>query len=252
MTSSSTAAHWIEVIDALGASVAATDPTALGEAVPTCPGWTAADLIGHLGAVHRWAAARVTGNEGAVRSYEDLPVPETAEVIDWYAAGLAELTAALRARDPEQPAPCFVGERTVGWWCRRQAHELAVHRWDLDSAVRPGSQRPVDSGQATDAIDEWLEVFAPRFIARGGGVPEHLTGATLHLHSHDGANGEWFIELATDGLRWRREHAKADVALRGSASDLLLALCHRLPLAAVDVVGNETLAHDFRELIHVS
>ena len=31
----------------------------LDAAVPTCPGWSVRDVVGHLGGVHRWAASIV-------------------------------------------------------------------------------------------------------------------------------------------------------------------------------------------------
>ena len=54
-----------------------------------------------------------------------------------------------------------------------------------------------------------------------------LTGS-LHLHATD-TDGEWYLGLAPDRLEHRREHAKADAALRGTASDLLLWLVGRRP-----------------------
>ena len=45
---------------------------------------------------------------------------------------------------------------------------------------------------------------------------------------------------------------KADVALRGSAFDLLLTLWHRRPLSAVDTVGDAGVAAELLDLIHVT
>jgi hypothetical protein len=39
----------------------------------------------------------------------------------------------------------------------------------------------------------------------------------------------------------RREHAKADVAARGPAADLLLVCWRRRPVDTVDVVGDRTV-----------
>ena len=40
-------------------------------------------------------------------------------------------------------------------------------------------------------------------------------------------------------------HAKGDCALRGAASDLLLVLWHRLPLSAIEVMGDVGVAERF-------
>ena len=42
---------------------AAIDDASPGLAVPTCPGWTVADLTGHVRATHRWVEAMVRRGE---------------------------------------------------------------------------------------------------------------------------------------------------------------------------------------------
>jgi hypothetical protein len=51
------------------------------------------------------------------------------------------------------------------------------------------------------------------------------------------------LDLAPDHLEFRRQHAKADAALRSSASDLLLWLVGRQAAAAptFEVFGDQTL-----------
>ena len=44
------------------------------------------------------------------------------------------------------------------------------------------------------------------------------------------------------GLRTTREHAKGDAAIRGSASDLLLALWRRIPSSELEIIGNRDVA----------
>ena len=62
-------------------------------------------------------------------------------------------------------------------------------------------------------------MFLPRF------VPDAVAdGATIHLHCTD-VDGEWLLTGTAEGARVTREHAKGDVAARGSASDLLLSRC---------------------------
>ena len=56
-------------------------------------------------------------------------------------------------------------------------------------------------------------------------------GETLHFHRTDG-DGEWLVRLTPDGPEVERAHAKGDVAVRGSASDLLLARAGRVGLDA--------------------
>jgi hypothetical protein len=68
-------------------------------------------------------------------------------------------------------------------------------------------------------------------------------GQKLHLHASEdklGPTGEWTIVHDDDGLWWSHNHDKGDVALRGPATDLLLALTRRRTVAdlGVDVFGD--------------
>jgi len=137
------------------------------------------------------------------------------------------------------------GPHTVGWWRRRQALETAVHRWDAEAAT--GDPSPVPTGLAVDGIDEYLFDFLPRIYARrpaGSGPGELPHSGTLHLHATDAEDipggGEWFVEFEGDYPSVRREHAKADTALRGPASGLYLWLWNRqTPAGAgLEVLGS--------------
>ena len=48
-----------------------------------------------------------------------------------------------------------------------------------------------------------------------------------------------------DGFAVAREHAKGDCAIRGTASDILLALWRRVPLSELDVAGDRDVAERF-------
>ncbi|MEE4024801.1 maleylpyruvate isomerase family mycothiol-dependent enzyme [Gordonia sp. PKS22-38] len=243
--------EWLHAIRAESAVLADTGAEVLGAEIPACPGWTVHDLLGHVGAVHRWAADRIDGTR-LYRGYDGIEVPAGEAVIDWYGEGRDQLIASLTAKDPDDTVPAIGGPKTVAFWYRRQANELAVHRWDLESATVPGGQRAIDPTLAVDGIDEWLEVFAPRFIARGNGVPAALVGRTVHLHATDIDDGEWLWEITPEGISHRRGHAKADVALRGPISDLLLMLWHRRSHKDLDVVGDDALPVPILDLVHVT
>lgn len=136
----------------------------------------------------------------------------------------------LAAAAPDAEVTTWAGLKPPSWLWRRMTHELAVHRWDAQSAA--GEPHPVDAAVAADGIDELLEAFAP--IADLSEV-----GGTIHLHATDGG-GEWFIETE-DALSWSRAHEKADVAVRGTASDLLLLLWGRVSPEHLEVLGDEAV-----------
>jgi uncharacterized protein (TIGR03083 family) len=115
------------------------------------------------------------------------------------------------------------------------AHEIAVHGWDAQLAA--GQPQPVEPELASDGVDEFLTVFlvSPRFSAKP------LAGS-VHLHATD-TPGEWLVRQEDDGtLVVTAEHAKGDAALRGQASQLLLALWGRLRLDELDVIGDRAAA----------
>ena len=198
--------------------------------VPPCPDWALADLVGHLGAVHRVQRQRVESGS-AERQPLERPVPPSDGLADWYDEGLAELLAALDRVDPDAPAWNWSASapKTAAFWPRRMAQETAVHRWDAEATI--GATTPIDPELAADGIDEWLTVFVDADRRPPAGL------GTLHLHCTD-TDGEWFAALGGGRIVVRREHAKADVAARGRAEDLLLVCWRRRPAAAVEVLGD--------------
>jgi uncharacterized protein (TIGR03083 family) len=204
--------------------------------VPSCPGWDLATLAGHLGSVERWAAEAVsTGAAPASRPAR----PDThAELVDWVAESAVMLLDALGAADPAAPTwHPFPGEQVNRIWFRRQAHEHAVHRWDVEQAA--GHPSPLDPVLSSDGIDEYLDLGLGRLRRRDDiGFP----AGSLHLHCTD-VDGEWLVWADADGeLQLRREHAKGDAAVRGPAEAILLALWGRSGADGVEVIGDASVA----------
>lgn len=240
-----------------GAALASVPASGLDAPVRSCPGWTVERLVGHTGRVHVWAASFLAqGPDGGEADAGPRP-PTGPPILPWYRQALDGLVAELDRHDPAEPVATFAGPGDVAFWFRRQAHEVAVHRWDAEDAVAPGAAAPVPAALAADGIDEWLHLFVPRFLVdKGTGVPADLVGATLHVHCTDDGlaegTGEWLLRLTGAGVEVERAHAKGDAALRGPASDLLLAVWHRVPLSAVDVVGDADRAEAILDLVHVT
>lgn len=201
--------------------------------VPTCPEWTLVDLVTHVGWVHRWQEAQLRSDDPTtiVRIDRSGEIEPDA-LSDWYHDGLMSLLGALDRTPPDRPAPTFGGPGVAAFWARRAAHETAIHRWDAEAAVDRAA--PLDADQAIDIVDELLDVLAPgRFDATAWDGDE----VTIHLHATDIA-GEWLVRLGREGVAATREHAKGDVAARGSASDLALLITGRVPPARLEVFGD--------------
>lgn len=205
-------------------------PEQLDTPVPTCPGWTVQDLFDHLGRVHRWATAALD------REPDDQPPPfpprpeSDTDRVAWVREGLDRLIGALRVQEQHRPCWAFVPGGTTRFWLRRQAIETATHRWDAQAAIGAGPD-PIDPEIAAAGIDEWCELRSYMWTP-----PEDLPHGSIHLHATDG-EGEWYVEIGSDGFRWEHGHRKGDVALRGSRSELLLALQGRID--TLEVLGDQ-------------
>ncbi|MCK7624574.1 maleylpyruvate isomerase N-terminal domain-containing protein [Streptomyces sp. RS10V-4] len=233
--------------------------------VPTCPGWSLARLVRHLGEAHRTAEAAV--RNGAPDPAGGPPAAgapgydhaDAATLGAWLTEGAGRLAETLRAAGPDAVAGAAPeGTAPVGtaaFWARRMAHETVVHRADATfaTAQAPGgtaaAERPfaVVEDVAVDALDEWL-TFAtrPEVVARLPRPADVLgPGRTLRLQADDGtpeAAPDWLVVLAPDGVTWQRPPAPAGPAtttVRGPLSELLLLVYGRLPLlgAAPGPVG---------------
>lgn len=227
--------HKDELIASLRADAAAFSAaaaTGLTADVPSCPGWTVESLTNHLGRVHRWFTASVrTGTT------EQLPFPKRpAEVsVGWFDEGAAELATALEDSEPDRPAWNWSGTNlTVRWITRRVAQETAVHRWDCQLAS--GRPDPIDTELALDGVDEVLDVFFPASLNELDAETRAAAdlGGSIHLHATDSPHGEWLIRLDKGELLVGHGHEKGDVAVRATASDLLLYMWGRYDYTDAD------------------
>jgi uncharacterized protein (TIGR03083 family) len=215
--------------------------------VPTCPGWTLKQLLRHVGRGDRWAAQIVRDRLDESldpRSVEGgKPPPDPADTISWLHGGAQRLVDAVELSGAETPVWTFLGPRPANWWIRRRLHEATVHRADAAIAVR--SEFTLEPGLAADGITEWLERVAIQ--AGGEGAPLPLDdGNTLHLHATDpglGEAGEWTISVTGAGITWSHDHGKGSVAVRGGATELLLAMTRRVSVAdtGIEMLGDDAV-----------
>jgi uncharacterized protein (TIGR03083 family) len=215
--------------EALARIAASADP---GTAVTSCPGWTLAGMVAHLGLVHRRVAAVVErGDRVRDEEVEDASPPRGGAA-EWLLRGPGLVIGAVARAGTEAPTWTFAGRGTVGFWLRRVTHETTVHH--ADAALSCGSEWSAAPDLAADGISEmvWLFSSPPSGAGRRNRVDLSGDGQTLHFHATDeglGSDGEWLIELTPDGPVWSHEHRRADVAVRGPAEVLLLLLTRRIP-----------------------
>ena len=215
----------------------ASEAAGMDAEVVACPGWTVADLVWHIAEVYYFWRTMVGEQRTTWEGYEPPLRPADGDVISFARSELTAAIELLTATDPTQANWTWTNDHTAGWVIRRMAHETAVHRWDAEQAA--GRDTPIDAALASDGIDEFLTWFI------GDPLPDaELVAGSVHIHCGDIA-GEWTLRPIATGFDLTREHAKGDCAIRGGASDILLALWRRQPLSRVDVVGDTELAARF-------
>ncbi|WP_188187083.1 maleylpyruvate isomerase family mycothiol-dependent enzyme [Nonomuraea sp. SYSU D8015] len=200
---------------------------ALSLPVPTCPGWTMAELITHVGRTHRWAV-HVLRNRVQERVWSREVPSGLAEGrsgdADWLRAGAGELLRTLRETDPDLTVWTWGPDRRASWWPPRMLFDPVV---------------PAET--AIDGVEEFLHnlpsaAWVTRRLAELG-----AEGATIHLHASD-ADGEWTISQGPAGkIEWTRGHAKGDVAVQGPAAELQLMIYGRRSPDALTVYGDSAL-----------
>ncbi|MET9324229.1 maleylpyruvate isomerase N-terminal domain-containing protein [Streptomyces sp. NPDC003038] len=237
-------------------------------AVPSCPGWTVSDLVGHLGGVQRYVAHILRERLVEAPDPGDLslygipadpeiraawPVPDRAPnrgpvpgaLIDWFTEGARALEGLLRELGPDVPVWTWSVERTSGFWLRMQTIELAVHRWDAQFAA--GSPSPLDPRLAADAVSQSFEVMAP--ARRSWQAAPAGAGERYRFRRMDGPES-WTVAFSADEIHLEPgSTGPVDVEAAASASDLALFLWRRLPATALRTTGDAGLLPHYFALV---
>jgi uncharacterized protein (TIGR03083 family) len=219
--------------------------------VPTCPGWSADDLLWHLGEV-QWFWAAVVRDELTRTQAEELKPPrpmDRAGLLEFFDRASHDLVDVLGAAPPDTTAWTWSDDQSVAFIRRRQAHEALIHRVDAELTV--GSRTPLDPALAADGIDEVLRIMY-------GGVPDWGTftpdadGPTVRVQATD-TGGSWLVTLgrftgtAPDGTSYDEPAihtadgdpgTKAEADVTGHAADVDCWLWHRPPLGTVGLTGD--------------
>jgi uncharacterized protein (TIGR03083 family) len=207
-------------------------PEGLDARVPWVPAWTARDLVGHLGTVHRWATEilRAGHTDGPPPTVTHMPPADG--LLDWYTAGLEQLLATLRSTPPHTPAWHMspTAPKVAASWARRQAHELVVHRCDLETAAGI-PHATVEPDLAEDGVDELLTVVLPRWAHT---EPLTSSEATVAVTASDTGRA-WSLRVAGGVVTVAPEPTgNEDAHVHGPARDLLLHLWGRPADVSVD------------------
>ena len=235
--------------------------------VPTASGWSAADVVEHLGQTQHWVAEilerRITDPTQLPSEMAAMPA-DPQSWPDWL--GESAGRAAAAASDAALAAPVFnaaADERTGGqFWLHSLVNEAVIHGFDAaaaaaGSAAAAADSYDIDADVAAELITNHLAMLtSPTWAARRSDSADTLrgNGETLHWHATDGSNldGNWLIERRPGGASWQHRNDPADVTIQGPAGSLLLILTRRLPLtdghaANVTIEGDVDLVRHWVE-----
>ncbi len=238
----------------------AAEKTSGDTSVPACPPWTVDDLLVHLSQIWTFVARSTKADQAVDRASIERP---EGSANDWHRASSQELLEALGLRNPTDKTWAFdLPDATVAFWIRRMCHEASIHRHDIQIAAN--NVQPVEHAVAVDGINEIFDYMVPRrkptdFAGNGQTLHLHVTepgsnsgeaanaAANAADNEADNAAGEWFITRTPDGIAVENKHAKADVAARGTASDLLLMLWGRVAPSELEVFGDMSLLTEWQQ-----
>ena len=220
----------------------------LDAAVPSCPGWSVRDVVGHLGGVHRWAASIVADGRKAPPDGGLEQPPTDDELLDWFRAGHEHLVKTLEAAEDTLDCWAFLpAPFPRAFWARRQAHETAIHAADVASAA--GELPMYDAAFAVDGLDELLLGF----FARRGGKLLADPAVALALRATDAKPTDaWTMRIGPQGREVDRGAAHGDLLVEGSASDLYLLLWNRRGTDGLRLTGDEAILDAWQDKARVT
>lgn len=200
----------------------------LSAPVASCPGWNVHDLVVHLGTANWWGGANVreANPEARARGMRAVmesapPATEGAAALEqWYAGLAGAAIEAYTEAEPDAPAWTFAGPGRADYWLRRQLHETAIHRFDLERALSgEAGTTPLMDDVAVDAIDEFCTALRPVMSAALPPLP-----VTIRVRAGE---REWVLPGA-EGAEGAEGQPAPEVEVSGTPEALILLLWGRV------------------------
>ncbi len=208
--------HWRQELDLLLAA-AATD---LSAAVPSCPGWTVADVLHHLRNVfqHKTVVLELGAfpEEELWRVIADQVPADLLDDVAWWSD---ELQRQLSHHGYEDHTCTFMAEdQSIAFWYRRMALEVLVHRVDVERAI--GVVSPMPAALSIDGIDELCWFMSSEAFEH---AQQGWAGQSVALES---APWCWRLTFTPRSVLAEAAHG-ADARISGEPGEVLLKLSGR-------------------------
>lgn len=219
----------------------------LNAEIRPCPGWDIRELMRHTGLIHLWAAGHLAF-PNQLPDDVDLPDleamwpelaagwPDDDALVDWYRLTHANLVDVLRRVPEDLECYTFLPSRSApAMWSRRQASEIAIHRFDAELAA--GIQSEFEMVFAADMLDELLSGFAPGRRSTRLAIDRPKV---IHVHAED-IDEHWFVTFSPNEVATDRLEVEADLTVTGSAAALYLLFWNRTSDSTVAMDGDADL-----------
>ncbi|MBT2234943.1 maleylpyruvate isomerase family mycothiol-dependent enzyme [Nonomuraea sp. NEAU-A123] len=222
--------------------------------VPSCPGWTVADLVAHVTEVYLHKAETMLRGEWPTPWPPDLSGEEPLAALD---RSYAELVTEFAARVPDEYAlTWYEPDQSVGFWIRRMAQETVIHRVDAELAAGL-PVTPAAADLALDGVDEGLKVMLAYDFARypedfAEAVRDDPKGTAIAVV---GGERAWLVrpsptEVAVEDETADRAVEQAETVVSGAPDELLRWVWGRG--GEVSVTGDPRHAAYLRKLVSLA
>lgn len=215
--------------------------------VPNCPGWSAEDLLVHVAAVYLDKVENM--RLGAAPDRRPPAGLDDGDPVFALRQAAGVLLGELQERDPyEERHTWYEPDQTNGFWYRRMALEIAIHRLDGELAAMQVTGEPlvtrIDDDIALDGIDEFLRIFVGGSWTDVGRATEHPVDATVRITS---AARSWTLQVDASAIDVEEEtEREVDAEIAGTPHDVYAWLWGRGPLEPLTVSGDEDMAAELR------
>lgn len=133
------------------------DQADISAQVPTCEGWSIADLLNHLMEVQYFWKTMAAQRPAGPETYVEPSRPADADLAAALRTAATNLAGEIAPLDPEEEMWSWAPDHTVGFTLRRQTHEALIHL--IDGVIAAGAPMPTaDPLRWADGIDELLRV----------------------------------------------------------------------------------------------
>lgn len=225
---------------------------------PTCPGWTAQDLLWHLTGVHGfWSRvlAEDPRTDDAVEAIEEAEPERPVDVRGMLGmrenATLRLIEQLAHLGDDEPRWSWFDRDQTVGFTRRMQTYEATMHR--IDAELTAGQEvSPIATEVAAGAVDHCVDVM---WDVVGAWLPDSASDqslAVVEVQATDSGQ-RWLVDVgrftgvgarsgqAFDIARARRapDGSEPTGSVTGTTEQLALWAWGRAPVDSVTISGSD-------------